>query len=161
MSVAVYPGSFDPITLGHVDVINRALKIFDRVIILVAQSSRKQYMFSSKERRDLIIKALGKKKNIEVETWDGLTTDFVKDAGAKVILRGVRSSSDFDHEIVIAQMNKNLAPDIETCVLFPSAQFHFIASSAIKEIAQSGGELEAFVPTNVAKALKEKFHARR
>lgn len=157
MSVAVYPGSFDPITLGHIDVIARALKIFDRVIVVVAQSSRKQYMFSSTQRRDLIIKALGKRKNVEVESWDGLTTDFVKDIGAKVILRGVRNPSDFDNEIVVAQMNKKLAPDLETCVLFPSTEFQFISSSAIKEIAQSGGDLEAFVPSNVAKALKEKY----
>jgi pantetheine-phosphate adenylyltransferase len=157
LSVAVYPGSFDPITLGHVDVITRALTIFDRVIVLVAQSSKKQYLFSSKERRDLIIKALGKKKNVEVETWNGLTTDFVRDAGAKVILRGVRSSSDFDHEIVAAQMNKKLAPDIETCVFFPGPEFQFIASSAIKEIAQAGGDLSSFVTPNVTKALKEKY----
>ncbi len=161
MSVAVYPGSFDPITLGHVDVINRSLKVFSRVIILVAQSSRKQYMFSSKERRDLIIKSLGKKKSVEVETWDGLTTDFVREAGAKVILRGVRSSSDFDHEIVVAQMNKRLAPDIETCIFFPSAELQFISSSAIKEIAQAGGDLESFVPAVVAKAIKEKYSARQ
>lgn len=160
MSVAVYPGSFDPITLGHVDVITRALKIFDRVIVLVAQSSRKQYMFTSKERKDLILNALGKRSNVEVEAWDGLTTDFVKKSGAKVILRGVRSSSDFDNEIVVAQMNKRLAPDVETCVLFPSSEYQFIASSAIKEVAQAGGNLDSFVPSNVAKALKEKFNAR-
>lgn len=157
MSVAVYPGSFDPITLGHIDVITRALNIFDRVIVLVAQSSRKQYMFNAKERRDLIIKSLGKRKNVEVDAWDGLTTDFVKDVGAKVILRGVRSSSDFDNEIVVAQMNKKLAPGLETCVLFPSTEFQFISSSAIKEIAQAGGDLAAFVPPNVVKALKEKY----
>ncbi|OQW50316.1 MAG: pantetheine-phosphate adenylyltransferase [Proteobacteria bacterium SG_bin7] len=160
MNVAIYPGSFDPITLGHIDLITRALNIFDQVVVLVAQSSRKQYMFNSRERKDLIVKALGKRKNVKVEAWDGLTTDFAKKTGAKIILRGVRSSTDFDHEIVLAQMNKKLAPDLETCVFFPSAEFQFIASSAIKEIAKAGGDLEAFVPSNVVKALKEKY-ARR
>ncbi len=161
MSIAVYPGSFDPLTHGHVDLIKRVSKIFSKVVVLVAYSSKKQYLFSAEERRSLIDRSLGHLDNVEVQIHDGLTTGFLKKIGAKIIIRGVRSAIDFDSEIVLAQMNKRLAADIETLVLFPNAEFQFISSSAIKEVAQAGGNLDAFVPTIVAQALKEKFNALR
>lgn len=158
MSLAVYPGSFDPLTLGHLDIIQRASKIFDKLIVLVSYSTKKNYVFSAEERQNLVKAAVSDYKNVEVKTHMGLTTEFLKKVNAKVMIRGVRSSSDFDHEIIIAQMNKNLAPEIETLVLFPNADLQFIASSAIKEIAQYGGDLRSFVPPNVDKALKERLH---
>ncbi len=159
--LAVYPGSFDPVTHGHIDLIERASKIFKKVIVLVANSSKKQYTFSFAERKKLLEQSLGKVKGVEIQAHDGITTDYVKSVGAKIIIRGVRSASDFDHEIVLAQMNKKLAPDVETFILFPKTDFQFFSSSAIKEVAQAGGKLDAFVPKPVAKALKEKFHAIR
>lgn len=159
MSTAVYPGSFDPITLGHLDLIRRAAKIFDRIIVLVSHSERKTYLLSPDERKSLIVESVTGIKNVEINIWDGLTTDYVKKVGSKIILRGVRSSSDFDNEIVIAQMNKKLTDEIETCVLFPSPEYQFISSSAIKEVARAGGNLEPFVPLNVMKALKAKYNA--
>jgi len=161
VSLAVYPGSFDPLTLGHLDIIQRVSKVFDKLIVLVSHSSKKTYIFSAAERRTLIEKALTHIKNVEVQTHVGLTTEFLKKVHAQVMVRGVRSANDFENEIVIAQMNKRLAPDIETLVLFPNAEFQFIASSAIKEIAQFGGDLKAFVPPNVSQALKEKLHVIR
>ena len=161
MSLAVYPGSFDPLTLGHLDIIQRVSKIFDKLIVLVSFSSKKNYIFSIEERKAMVEKAVGHLKNVEVKSHDGLTTEFLKKAKAQVMVRGVRSSGDFENEIVIAQMNKRLAPEIETLVLFPNAEFQFIASSAIKEIAQFGGDLSAFVPSNVSQALKERLHVIR
>ncbi len=161
MSLAVYPGSFDPLTLGHLDIIQRVSKIFDKLIVLVSFSIKKNYIFSAEERTALIKSTIGHLKNVEVQFHDGLTIDFLKKSKAQVMVRGVRSANDFENEIVIAQMNKRLAPDIETLVLFPSAEFQFIASSAIKEIAQYGGDLKAFVPPSVSQALKERLNVIR
>jgi len=159
--LAVYPGSFDPITFGHLDLIERLSKTFDEVIVLVSDSSLKKYCFSSAQRKGLVERCLKNANadigNVKVEINAGLTIDFVNQVKGHVMVRGVRSSVDLDHELLLANMNRQLAPNIETLVLFPNSRFQFISSSAIKEIAQFGGKLDDFVPPIAAQALREKY----
>lgn len=157
MRVALYPGSFDPITVGHVDIIQRLSQHFDKLIVLAANSARKNYMFSSEERVSLIEQIFEGQSNIEAHSFEGLTIDYAKKVGAKVIVRGIRAVSDFENEMAMATMNKSLSADIETLVLFSSPEFHHVSSRFVKEIAINGGSLEGLVPTNVITAMKNKF----
>lgn len=154
--VAVYPGSFDPITSGHVDIINRIARQYDQVIVLVAQSSQKSSMFTAEERKDLIEKSLSHLHNIKVDIFGGLTVDYMKKVNSKVIIRGLRAVVDFEYELTMANMNRKIAPEIETLLVFASPEFYYVSSRGIKELALNNGPLKDLVPDCVIKALEEK-----
>ena len=160
MKTAVYPGSFDPITLGHIDIIERISKIYDHVIVLISESTEKKSLFSSREKIALIQKSLSHLKNVTVESNDGLTVDYVKTKKAQVIVRGLRAVVDFEYELTMANMNKKLAPKIETVLVFASPELYFISSRGVKEIARHKGSLKGMVSTHVEKALKAKLGGR-
>jgi len=157
MPIAVYPGTFDPITNGHIDVIKRASTIFDRLIIGVYDRPDKQLLFSLTERMDMVKKVVADLPNVCVKSYAGLTVDFIREVKGTVMIRGLRASSDFEREFELALMNKILAPDIELICLMTSSKYQFLHSSLIKEVARLGGCLEGMVPDHVAIALKEKF----
>ncbi len=157
MTIAIYPGSFDPITHGHLDIIKRASSIFDKLIVGIYDRPEKRLLFSTEERVQMTQQATANLKNVKVQSYSGLTVDFAKKAGAQVMVRGLRMSSDFEREFEMAMMNKKLAPDLELVCFMASLQFQFLSSSLLKEVAQLGGCLEAMVPDQVAKALRKKF----
>lgn len=154
--VAVYPGSFDPITNGHLDIIKRIASQFDEVIVLVAQSSQKQAMFTGEERKQLIEAALVDLKNIKVDIFGGLTVDYMKKVNARVIVRGLRAVVDFEYEMTMANMNRKIAPEIETMLVFASPEYYYVSSRGVKELAQNAGPLQGLVPPHVEKAMREK-----
>lgn len=153
MTIAVYPGTFDPVTNGHVDLIQRAGRLFDKVVVAVAENPAKAPTFDVADRVALATKVLGGEKNVLVCPFDSLLVDFARSHGADVILRGLRAVSDFDYEFQLAGMNRRLAPDIETLFLTPAEQFSYISSSLVKEIACLGGDISAFVHPLVKDAL--------
>ena len=157
MAIAIYPGSFDPITLGHLDIIKRASSIFDELIVGVYDRPEKRLLFSTKERVQMTQLAISHLKNTKVQAYSGLTVDFAKKVKAQVLVRGLRMSSDFEREFEMAMMNKKLAPELELVCFMASLQYQFLSSSLLKEVAQLGGCLEQMVPDHVAKALREKF----
>ncbi len=166
MPIAVYPGSFDPITLGHIDIIRRIQKMFGEVTVVISQSPRKSYLFSADERKALVMASLkdhsGKSlKGVTVDVYDGLTVDYVKKVGARVIIRGLRAVTDFEYEFVMANMNRKLAPNIETMIVFASPEFYYISSSTLKEVAIHGGSVKDMVPPAVNEALKDKFKSKK
>jgi pantetheine-phosphate adenylyltransferase len=154
---AVYPGSFDPPTLGHIDIIERAVKIFGGLTILIAESSRKTGLFTAQERKELIEKSISHLKNVTVDLYSGLTVNYVKENKAQVIIRGLRAVSDFEYELHMSTMNKKLAPEIETLVIMTGENFYYIASHTVKEVAMHGGDTSKLVPGPVARALEKKF----
>lgn len=151
----LYPGSFDPITNGHIDVIMRLQKIFDKVIVLVADSTQKKYLFKSEDRLQLIRGALGSLQNVVVQSSQELTVDFARKAGVSLIARSVRTVSDWDHEYALADANKKLNPKIETLFIMADPKYAFISSSLVREIALYGGNTSPFAPPNIVKALKK------
>ncbi len=157
MVTAIYPGSFDPVTHGHLDIIKRASSIFDKVVVGVYDRPEKRLLFSTQERVQMAEKSVSHLKNVKVLPYSGLTVDFAKTAGAQVLVRGLRMSSDFEREFEMAMMNKKLAPDLELVCFMASLQYQFLSSSLLKEVAQLGGCLEEMVPEHVAKALRQKF----
>ena len=158
MSVAIFPGSFDPITNGHVDIINQAAAIFDKVYVVVMVNTAKKYLFTNEEREDLINDAVKDLKNVQVLLKPNqLTVNVARDLGANTIVRGVRNTTDFLFEQQIAEMNKKMASDISTVLLFTEPENSFVASSIIKEIAQFNGDFASFLPIKAAQALKEKI----
>lgn len=157
MKVAVYPGSFDPITLGHVDIIERISKVFDQVVILVSQSSQKTHLFSNEERKQLIEQSLSHLKNIRVDFHEGLTVDYMKKHNIPVIVRGLRAVVDFEYEMTMAAMNKKLDASIETMLVFASPEYYFVSSRGVKEVARFGGSLDGLVPEIVKAPLREKI----
>lgn len=157
MLTAVYPGTFDPITRGHEDLVRRAGRLFDRVVVAVAESRNKRPFFSMEERVAMTREALADVPHVSVEGFSGLLIDFVAEQGAIAVLRGLRAASDFEYEFQLAGMNRNLKPDIETIFLTPSDQYMFISASMIREIAQLGGDVSPFVHPLVAKRLSEKI----
>lgn len=159
MVIAVYPGSFDPITNGHLDLIDRAVKIFDKLIVAVADNPEKSYLFSLEERVQMVREVTKQYKNLSVDVIKGLTVDYVQRQGAAVIVRGLRAISDFEFELQMALMNRNLNNKIETVFLMPSLQYSYVKSSHVKEIARLGGDLTGLVPEYVIKKLKEKLQA--
>ncbi len=156
-TTAIYPGTFDPITNGHMDLLQRALRLFDRVIIAVAGSTGKSTCFTLDERVSLAKTALAKLDHVEVMGFDGLLVHFAREQGASVILRGLRAVSDFEYEFQLASMNRKLAPDVETMFLTPDEGYSFISSSLVREIAALGGDVRAFVHPAVQSALKERL----
>ena len=154
---AIYPGTFDPITNGHMDLLQRALRHFDRVIIAVAGSTGKSTCFTLEERVSLARTALESLDHVEVMGFDGLLVKFAREQGATVILRGLRAVSDFEYEFQLASMNRKLAPDVETMFLTPDEGYSFISSSLVREIAALGGDVRPFVHPVVQSALKERF----
>jgi pantetheine-phosphate adenylyltransferase len=154
---AIYPGSFDPVTNGHLDIANRAAALFDELIICVYDRPQKHLMFSAKERVDLIKKAVAHLPNVRVTSYDGLTVDLARKMKAKVMVRGLRMSSDFEREFEMALMNKKLDREIELVCLMTSLEFQFLSSSLLKEACELGGDITSLVPKHVAVALKKKF----
>lgn len=157
MLTAVYPGTFDPITRGHEDLVRRAARLFDRVIVAVAESRNKKPYFAIDERVEMARAVLADVTRARVEGFSGLLIDFVAAQGAIAVLRGLRAASDFEYEFQLAGMNRNLKPDIETLFLTPSDQYMFISASMIREIAQLGGDVSPFVHPLVAARLGEKI----
>ena len=157
---AIYPGTFDPITYGHLDLIDRGLKVFDKVIIAVAASTNKAPLFSIQERVEMIQRTVKNRKNIEVETFSGLVVTFAKKRHARVLIRGVRMLSDFEMEFQMALTNRKLDPRIETMFLMPNESYSYLTSRLIKEIASLGGDVKTYVHPHVNKKLKEKFSDR-
>jgi pantetheine-phosphate adenylyltransferase len=156
---ALYPGSFDPLTNGHLDIVDRTAQIFDRVVIAVLENPSKQPLFSTAERVAMIRESLGDRPSVEVSTFNGLTIDFARQVGARVIVRGLRAVSDFESEFQMALMNRRLEPDVTTVFIPTSLRHLFLSSSLIKELAEFGGDISEFVPANVVKPLKQRLTA--
>lgn len=146
MRIAICPGSFDPVTKGHLDIIGRAAKLFDKIIVVVLFNPTKQTSFSLEERVALLRRAIGDRTNIEVDSYDGLLADYVKMKGASTIVKGLRAISDFEYEFQMALTNKQMNPDFETVFLTTSAQYLYFSSSVVKQIAQFNGDISEFIP---------------
>ena len=157
MLTAVYPGTFDPITRGHEDLVRRAVRLFDRVIVAVAEARNKRPFFTLEERVAMARDVLADVPHVRVEGFSGLLIDFVAQQGAIAVLRGLRAASDFEYEFQLASMNRHLIPDVETLFLTPAEQYGFISSSLVREISRLGGDVSAFVPPAVAKALQAEW----
>ena len=157
MRTVIYPGSFDPLTNGHLDVVERASKLFDRIIVAVAANADKQPMFTQAERKRQITAAVKPMKNVEVAAFQGLLVNFAEAHQAQAIIRGLRAVSDFEFEFQLALMNRKLKEEIETIFMMPRESYTFLSSRLVKEIAGLGGEIGAFVPANVKRALKRKL----
>jgi len=157
MAKVVYPGSFDPITFGHLDIIQRLSPLFDKIIVLVAHSEQKDYMFVAEERAKLIRDCLSEVGNVKVEVFSGLTVDFARRCGAQVIVRGLRAVSDYEYELAMANMNRKLASDIETMIVFTRPEYNYVSSRVVKEVAINKGSLKDLVPNQVAKAMKNRI----
>ncbi|HCY16888.1 MAG: pantetheine-phosphate adenylyltransferase [Curvibacter sp. GWA2_64_110] len=156
---AVYPGTFDPMTLGHVDVVRRATQLFDHVIVAVAVGHHKKTLFTLQERMDMVRELVKHYPQVSVESFSGLMRDFVVARGAKAMIRGLRAVTDFDYEFQLAGMNRSLMPDVETVFLTPSDKYQFISSTFVREIATLGGEVDKFVDPLVAQRLQEKVRS--
>jgi len=154
---AVYAGTFDPVTLGHLDVVERAAKIFDKLVIGVAAVTGKNTLFSQAERLDLAQASVAGLSNVTVEPFDGLLVDYAREKDADVLIRGLRAFSDFEYEFQMALTNRQLAPDIETLFLMPKQETSYLSSTNIKQVASLGGDVSEFVPAAVAEALRQKF----
>ena len=157
MTTAIYPGSFDPITYGHLDVLKTGAEIFDKVIIAVAHNGAKNGLLEINERVKLIKDAVKDLKNVEVDTFKGLTVEYAKKHGATVILRGLRAVSDFEYEMQLSQTNHAMEPDIKTVFLITKPEYNFISSSSVKEVLVNGGSIEKFVPENVESYLEQRY----
>jgi pantetheine-phosphate adenylyltransferase len=160
MTVAVYPGSFDPVTNGHLDVIERASAVFERIVVGVLENPRKQPLFPAAERIEVLREALAGRSargRVDVQAFDGLTVDFCRLVGARFIVRGLRAISDFETEMLLAHNNRRLAPDVDTVFFMTSIEHSYVASSLVKEIATFGGDVSAMVPPTAAAALGRSF----
>lgn len=155
--IAVYPGSFDPITYGHLDIIKRGLTIFDEIIVAVASNSQKNALFTTNERVELIQDVLKEEGRVTVDTFSGLLIDYVSSRKAHVIIRGLRAISDFEYEFQIAQMNSSIGKEIETLFMMTSLQYGYLSSSIVKEVCSLNGNIDKFVPPEVKKALRLKY----
>lgn len=160
MKKAVFPGSFDPITLGHIDIIRRLASVFDEVTVLVADSTRKKYLFDHSERLSMVKECVFDIARVKVDSYQGLTTQYAIDNQIKVMVRSMRGPSDWETEATLAQANKKLSPQLETFFVATEPQFSHISSTLVKEIAYNNGSLKEFVPTLVEKAIKAKLKGR-
>jgi pantetheine-phosphate adenylyltransferase len=158
--ILVYPGSFDPITNGHLDIITRAVYICDKLIVAVGSNEAKKPAFSVDERIELIKATLGERDDIMVTSFSGLLADFVKKVGAKAVIKGLRAMSDFEYEFQMALLNKNLEPDMETLFMMTSVNYSYLSSSAVKEIAKNGGNIEGLVPECIRERVMKKLACR-
>lgn len=154
---AIYPGTFDPITNGHIDLVKRGLRIFDRVIIAITTAQKKQPLFSTEERIKLIKKSLEGLKNVSVDSFDGLLVEYVESKKGIAVIRGLRAVSDFEYELQMALMNRRLAVGIETVFMMPSEEYSFLTSTIVREVASFGGSVKGLVSEAVEKALRRKF----
>ena len=157
VKTAIYPGSFDNMTKGHLDVLERASSMFEKVIIAVLDNTKKKCLLSTKERVELIRKSVKRLKNVSVDSFDGLTIEYARQKGATVLIRGLRAVSDFEYERQMSQMNSSLAPEINTIFLITKPEYNFISSSTIKEIVMMGGDISQFVPVEVKNYLEQKI----
>jgi len=157
LRVAIYPGSFDPVTYGHLDVIERAAGLFDKVIVAISTNPSKSPLFSSEERKDMLKKVLQPYSNITVDSFEGLTVYYARKKNARAIIRGLRAISDFENELMMAHTNKKLVSDIDTVFLMTKAEYSFISSSGVKEVAYYGGCVCSMVPPYVEEKLKKKL----
>lgn len=156
-ALAVYPGSFDPVTYGHLDILNRSLELFDKIIIAVALNIEKTGLFTFEERAELIRASVKDVDSIIVDSFHGLLVDYVKKVNARFVIRGLRAMSDFEYEFQMASMNRNLDSDMDTIFMMTGKDYFFVSSRTIKEVAVFGGNVTEFVPDAVSKALKEKL----
>ena len=161
MKRAIYPGSFDPVTNGHLDVVERARKLFDEVIVAVAHNDEKQPLFSLEDRLDLLRQTVGKIDNVRIAQFDGLLVEFAIKEEANAVIRGLRAVSDFEFEFQMALMNRKLRDSVETIFLMPKEEYTYLSSRLVKEIARLGGDVSNFVPAPVGNALAKKFGPRK
>lgn len=157
VKIAIYPGTFDPITNGHVDLIERSSHMFDRVVVAVTENPAKKVTFPIEERVGMIRATIANLPNVTVESFDGLTVDFAQEVGARYIVRGLRAVSDFDYELQMGMMNRQLAPKVETVFLVPAAEYIFVSSTLVKDVIRLGGSVSGFVPPAVEKRLLERL----
>ena len=157
MRIAVYPGTFDPVTFGHLDLVERGRKHVDKLILSILRNEDKQTLFTVDERAAFLRDAVAPWANVVVDAFDGLLVDYAKRTGASLILRGLRAVSDFEYELQMAMMNRRLAPDLETAFLMPNEAFSYVSSRLVREVARLGGDVSGLVPPAVANALGEKF----
>jgi len=160
LTIAIYPGSFDPITNGHLDIATRAAKLFEKLIIGVYDAPGKNVLFTTEERVELVRQAIANLPNVEVESYSGLTIDFAKKVKAQTMVRGLRISADFQREFDMAMMNKRLFPELELVCLMSTLGYQFLSSGLLKEAASLGGNIDEFVPNHVAEALKKKVKSK-
>ena len=160
--IAIYPGSFDPLTNGHIDLIERGSKIFDRLIVAILRNSEKQPLFSVAERREMLQAMVRSKrwKNVAVDTFDGLLVDYAVKKKAQAVLRGIRAISDYEYELQMALMNRKLQPHLETVFMMPALSYSYLSSRLVREIAQLGGSVTGLVPEPVEKQLREKLNGK-
>jgi pantetheine-phosphate adenylyltransferase len=156
LTIAIYPGSFDPITNGHLDIVIRASRLFEKIVIAIFETPDKRLTFSIDERVDLARRAVAAIPNVEVQSYSGLTVAFAREINAKVMVRGLRMSADFEREFEMAMLNKKLYPDLELVCFMASQEYQFLSSSLMKEVASLGGNINSLVPKHVAEALKNK-----
>jgi len=154
---AIYPGSFDPLTNGHLAIIQRGLKVFDRLVVAVANNPEKRPLFTAVERKAMISDAVGDDPRVEVDSFDTLLVDYVRQKGIHTVLRGLRAVSDFEFEFQIANMNRHLLPDLETVFVMTGEDYFFVSARLVREVATFGGDVSAFVPANVLEALRRKL----
>ncbi len=159
-TLAVYPGSFDPVTFGHLDILTRGLELFDKVIIAIAYNIEKQGLFTFEERKDLIQQSINGNNNVIIDSFDGLLIDYVKKVNARFVIRGLRAMSDFEYEFQMASINRTLNPEMDTLFMMTSKDYFFISSRTIKEVAAFHGSVTNFVPPPVERRLKEIFEKR-
>lgn len=159
LHIGIYPGSFDPVTLGHLDIIERAAKLFDRLYVAVLHNPEKKPYFTTDERVEMLLEATAHLDNVICEQYDGLAAEYARKQGARAIVRGLRAVADFEVEFKMAAMNRHLEPDIETVFLVPSHQYTFISSSIIREVAAFGGDIAALVPEGVLSRLRRRLSA--
>ncbi len=161
MRHCIYPGTFDPITYGHMDVLQRAAKLFDHVTVAIAQNAGKNPLFTAEERKEMVIPNVARFSNVSVTTFGGLLVEFAMNQKADAIIRGLRALSDFEFEFNMALMNRHLQPKIETIFVMPNEQFSYTSSTLVKQVAKFGGDVKHFVPPNVGEALKRAFAEHR
>ena len=154
--IAVYPGSFDPLTNGHLDIIHRGVQVFDRLVVSIAENSRKSSLFTVEERLEIIREVLADEPRVEVDAFEGLTVEYAVKRGAVAIVRGLRAVADFEYELQMANMNRKLSPSIETLFMMTSEKYFFVSSQNVKEVAQFGGDISELVPPQVAVRMAAK-----